>query len=760
MLRHIKYYPFIAFIDEGFLLSEIMSYLESLNESQFDAVTAPLGPVRVLAGAGSGKTRVLVSRIAWLLNTEQCRAHSILAVTFTNKAAFEMKVRLQDLIQTSLKGLWMGTFHSLCHRLLRMHWQEAKLPQNFQILDSDDQTRLCRRIIREAGVDEKTIQPRELANYISGHKEEGRRAHHLEFYDQHEAQLIELYKLYQTACETAGLVDFSEILLRSLELLRDNSAILEHYQERFQFILVDEFQDTNSVQYAWLKLLARKHERLFVVGDDDQSIYGWRGAKIENILNFDRDFPETTTVRLEQNYRSTQAILSAANAVIAKNSERLPKKLWTDNESDQLLVGYRATDGYDEARFVVETIQDLLKKEEGVRKSDIAILYRSNAQSRLFEEFLMRKQIPYRVYGGLRFFDRAEIKDILSYFRLIVNPKDDVSIERAMTTPPKGIGQATINRIREFATTHRASLWDSANMMLESQALPTRTHNVLLSFVTQINEMKALTDNDLALPDLFSEIIERSQLKPHYKKEPLGRGEDRIDNLNELITAAEYFTNGEKVELAFIEEEIDPLSLSLYEQLEAFLGQTSLNSSENQAEIDEDSVQLMTLHSSKGLEFPYVFMVGLEDGLFPSDNSLSEGRIEEERRLAYVGITRAEKKLFLTSAESRMIYGKTLYLPVSRFVRDIPPELVELAGPGIRVTPTSVNSNSNHAFNTPRTDGIEGFNLGDLVEHPKFGEGVIQNFEGSGPSTRVVINFSNGGRKVLVLSFAKLTKLD
>ncbi|OYQ81832.1 DNA helicase II [Ignatzschineria sp. F8392] len=730
-----------------------MSYLEQLNESQYEAVTAPLGPVRVLAGAGSGKTRVLISRIAWLLETEQAEPFGILAVTFTNKAAFEMRTRLEDTLKFSLRGMWIGTFHSLCHRILRLHHRDAGLIENFQILDSDDQVRLCRRVIRARGLDEKLYQPRVLANFINGHKEEGRRAQHIEVYnDAFTKNLVQLYHDYQTLCEQSGLVDFSEILLRTVELLRTHQAILNHYQERFKFVLVDEFQDTNSVQYAWLQLLSGKHHNLFVVGDDDQSIYGWRGAKVENILHFDTHFEGVTTVRLEQNYRSTKAILEAANHVIEKNDTRLEKRLWTDNESTQPIILYRGTDGYDEARFVVETIKERLK--EGYQKSDIAILYRSNAQSRLFEELLLRGQIPYRVYGGLRFFDRAEIKDIMAYLRMVVNPNDDVSLERSMTTPPKGIGQATIEMIREYAAQQRISLWESMQHLLEGQQLTTRAHNVLLAYSEQIHDLMLKVD-EMKLDQFFAYAIEQSGLKAQYKKEPLNRGEDRIDNLNELITAAEYFMMSDQVELAFSDDPVDIQSLTTREQLDAFMGQTSLDSSDAQAEEGEDSIQLMTLHASKGLEFPIVFLVGMEDGMFPSDASIQEAdRLEEERRLAYVGITRAEKVLYLLGAEQRMIYGKTLRMPPSRFIRDIPSHLVEMIGPAIAIRQALPSSKAGKREQFE--DNIDGYKIGQFVSHPKFGDGVIQGFEGVGASTRVIVEFSESGRKVLVLSFANL----
>lgn len=739
-----------------------MSYLSDLNASQYEAVTAPLGPVRVLAGAGSGKTRVLIARIAWLLMNNQVAPHGILAVTFTNKAALEMKVRLESLVEGSLRGLWLGTFHSLCHRFLRLHAADAKLPSNFQIMDSDDQIRLCRRIIRSASFDEKAYPPRELANFINGHKDEGRRPQHIEVYDQHSKNMLYLYERYQALCEQSALVDFSEIILRSLETLRTNEDLLAHYQERFQFILVDEFQDTNSVQYAWLQLLSGKHQRIFVVGDDDQSIYGWRGAKIEHILNFDRDFPAATTIRLEQNYRSTKAILEAANHIIEKNQGRLDKRLWTDNESAELITTYRAMDGYDEARFVVERIREEIR--EGRRApSEIAILYRSNAQSRVFEEFLIRNKVPYRVYGGLRFFDRAEIKDILAYLRVLVNPNDDVSLERSMTVPPKGIGPATIEQVRTFAAEHQLSLWAAIELMLESQSLNRRAHNVLLRYVEMINTFKEVLAKT-PLDEFFTYVIEESGLKPHYAKEPMNRGEDRIENLAELVTAADYFINEYNAELAFLDEEHERIEeLSSAQQLEAFLLQTTLDSTDGQADEGEESVQLMTLHASKGLEFPEVYLVGMEEGLFPSEASATDpDRLEEERRLAYVGITRAEEKLYLTSAESRMIYGKTRYARPSRFLLDIPEHLLEHRGPAIKIRPTHIQQCREGIASRRSGSGISGFGdykIGQLVKHPKFGEGVILGFEGSGVSARVAVEFATAGKKVLVLGYAKLTIL-
>lgn len=726
-----------------------MTMLSSLNTAQYDAVTAPLGPVRVLAGAGSGKTRVLVARIAWLIETEQATPHEILAVTFTNKAALEMRTRLESTLNRPLRNLWLGTFHSLCHRLLRLHYMEANLDQNFQIMDSDDQLRLCKRLLRERGIDEKLVSPKALQNFISSNKDEGRRASHIERgYNQAYNTMIELYAQYQVICDQSSLVDFSEILLRTLEVLRNTPELLKHYQNRFKFVLVDEFQDTNSIQYAWLKILSGGHQQIFVVGDDDQSIYGWRGARVENILNFDQDFPNSTTVRLEQNYRSTSTILDAANSVIEKNSERLAKKLWTDNEDKSLITKYGAMDAYEEAQFVISQIKQAIN--EGVPRREQAILYRSNAQSRIFEEVLLRANIPYRIYGGLRFFDRAEIKDITSYLRLIVNHNDDISFERAITTPAKGIGTATIEKIRLEAMLEEVSLWTAMNNILESQSLAKRSHNALMSFKLLIT---GLLDSmgDVTLDQFIQDVIDKAELEAHYKKEPMGRGEDRIENLNEFISASRQFVED-------YNNEPDSTPLTSFGYLSEFLGQITLDSAVNADTDNDDKIQLMTLHSSKGLEFDHVYLVGMDEGLFPSESSMNDpARLEEERRLAYVGITRAKKLLTLTTATSRMIHGKTIYLTPSCFLKDIPSHLLKIQGQKIAVSkPLTARSGGN---STAQDQSMKGYALGQLVEHPVFGEGVITNFEGVGDHARVTVNFKQAGSKTLVLLYAKLTVL-
>lgn len=723
-----------------------MTILSDLNPAQYDAVTAPLGPVRVLAGAGSGKTRVLVARIAWLIQTEQATPHEILAVTFTNKASLEMRTRLETVLKRPLRNLWLGTFHSLCHRLLRLHYQDANLDQNFQIMDSDDQLRLCKRLLRERGIDEKSVAPKALQNFINNNKEEGRRASHIEpNYHQAHNTMISLYAQYQTICDQSSLVDFSEILLRTLEMLRSHPKLLQHYQERFKFILVDEFQDTNSIQYAWLRLLSGKQQQIFVVGDDDQSIYGWRGARVENILNFDQDFPNCTTVRLEQNYRSTATILDAANSVIEKNNERLPKKLWTENSNDSLIIKYSAMDAYDEAQFVIKKIQEAMTK--NIALNEQAILYRSNAQSRIFEEVLLRANIPYRIYGGLRFFDRAEIKDITSYLRLIANHQDDVSFERTISTPPKGIGAATLEKIRLEAMQEETSLWDAMNNILESQSLAKRSHNALLNFKSLIVSLYNQLD-DITLDQFIQDVIQKIDLEAHYKKEPMGRGEDRIENLNEFISASRQF-----VEDYSSEDNTPPLTSRGY--LTEFLGQITLDNAVNDDDNNHNKVQLMTLHSSKGLEFDHVYLVGMDDGLFPSESSLNDpDRLEEERRLAYVGITRARQLLTMTTASSRMIHGKTIYLSPSCFLKDIPHHLIQSYGDRVSI---SKPITSRSATSQTHDQSMKGFALGQLVSHPVFNEGTIINFEGVGDHARVTVNFKTVGQKTLVLAYAKLT---
>ncbi len=719
--------------------------LNSLNDAQRQAVAASLGRQLVLAGAGSGKTRVLVHRIAWLIQVEQASPHSILSVTFTNKAAAEMRHRIEQLLGINPAGMWVGTFHGLAHRLLRAHWQEARLNQNFQILDSDDQQRLIKRVIRELGLDEQRWPARQAQWFINGQKDEGLRPQHIQAGgDLFLATMRSIYEAYEQACERAGVIDFSELLLRALDLWRDHPGLLEHYQRRFRHLLVDEFQDTNAVQYAWLRLLAGKDGgSLMAVGDDDQSIYGWRGAKIENIHQYTADFPDAEMIRLEQNYRSTGGILKAANALIANNSGRLGKELWTDLGEGEPLTLYAAYNEHDEARYVVETIESLIK--QGNSRNDMAILYRSNAQSRVLEEALLRERIPYRIYGGQRFFERAEIKNAMAYLRLLEGRGNDAALERVINVPPRGIGEKTVESIREHARHSQVSMWEAMCQLLANKALKGRAASALGAFIELIEGLAAKVA-DMPLHTMTQTTIEQSGLIIYHQEEKGEKGQARVENLEELVSAARNFESTEE------DADLSPLS--------AFLGHASLEAGDAQADEHEDSIQLMTLHSAKGLEFPYVFLVGMEEGLFPHKMSLEEpGRLEEERRLAYVGITRAMRQLVMTYAETRRLYGSETYNKVSRFVREIPAGLVQevrlsnsVSRPfgGAKATTSNLFANAN----IPQTQ----FNLGQRVQHAVFGEGVILNFEGSGAQARVQVNFAEGS-KWLMLGYAKLEAL-
>ncbi|HWP01596.1 MAG TPA: DNA helicase II [Methylococcus sp.] len=718
---------------------DITPILAPLNEAQREAVTAPERSLLVLAGAGSGKTRVLVHRIAWLIQVEGLSPHSILAVTFTNKAANEMKSRVESLLRLPTQGMWIGTFHGLAHRFLRRHAAEAGLPDTFQILDADDQYRLIRRVLRNLELDEARWPPRQVQWYINAHKDEGRRARHLpDSYDPFERQMRRIYLAYEEVCQRSGLVDFAEMLLRTHEFLRDDPDVLDHYQRRFQHVLVDEFQDTNGIQYAWLRLLTRERENLAVVGDDDQSIYGWRGARIENLHRFRDDYPHHRLIRLEQNYRSTGNILHAANALITRNDGRLGKNLWTHGGAGDPVSIYAAFNEQEEAHFVVERIRRWV--EEGGRFSDAAVLYRSNAQSRQFEEKLLARGIPYRVYGGLRFFERAEIKDALAYLRLMANRHDDPAFERVINTPTRGIGMKTLDTIRELARSERLPLWTAAQRLLQDRALPARADAALRSFLETID---ALAQTTAALPlwERVERTVQTSGLLEHYRREKGEQAETRIENLEELIGAARQFE---------LEPQLDP-ELGILDQ---FLAHAALEAGENQGERSEDCVQLMTLHAAKGLEFDLVFIAGLEEGLFPSLQSLEEpSRIEEERRLCYVGITRARRKLYLTYAECRRLYGKETYPRPSRFLRELPTDCVEeirlrggVAHPKTAGTPLAAGS-------------PDGFKLGQRVRHGKFGEGVILKREGEGAQARVHVNFAEVGAKWLMLAYANLEPL-
>jgi DNA helicase II / ATP-dependent DNA helicase PcrA len=718
--------------------------LNSLNDAQRQAVAAPVGRQLVLAGAGSGKTRVLVHRIAWLIQVENASPHSILSVTFTNKAAAEMRHRIEQLMGINPAGMWVGTFHGLAHRLLRAHWQEAGLSQTFQILDSDDQQRLVKRVIRELGLDEQRWPARQAQWFINGQKDEGLRPQHIQASgDLFLATMRGIYEAYEAACLRAGVIDFSELLLRALDLWRDHPGLLAHYQKRFRHILVDEFQDTNAVQYAWLRLLAKGGDSLMVVGDDDQSIYGWRGAKIENIYQYSEDFPDAETIRLEQNYRSTAGILKAANALIANNTGRLGKELWTDGgDGDGEAINlYAAFNEHDEARYVVETIESALKT--GLARSDIAILYRSNAQSRVLEEALLRERIPYRIYGGQRFFERAEIKNAMAYMRLLEGRGNDAALERVINVPARGIGEKTVEAIREHARHSDVSMWEAMRQLVANKGLTGRAASALGAFIELIENLAAKC-MEMPLHLMTQTVIEQSGLIAYHEAEKGEKGQARVENLEELVSAARNFENSEE------DEDLTPLA--------AFLGHASLEAGDTQADEHEDSIQLMTLHSAKGLEFPYVFLVGMEEGLFPHKMSLEEpGRLEEERRLAYVGITRAMQNLVMTYAETRRLYGSETYNKVSRFVREVPKGLIQevrLSNSVSRPFAGNQSMSGNNLFSgseIPQT----GFSLGQTVRHSVFGDGVILNFEGAGAQARVQVNFSEGS-KWLMLGYAKL----
>jgi DNA helicase-2/ATP-dependent DNA helicase PcrA len=713
---------------------DVTPILEPLNDAQREAVTAAPGPILVLAGAGSGKTRVLVHRIAWLIAVEGVSPFGILAVTFTNKAAGEMRSRIERLLGMPAGSLWVGTFHGIAHRLLRRHWREADLKENFQIIDAEDQRRVIKRLLKQLEIDEARWPPRQMQYYINARKDEGLRAKHLgETDDPYQRHLTRVYRAYEEACERAGMVDFAELLLRAHELWRDHADVLAHYRERFGHILVDEFQDTNAIQYAWVRLLAGETGQPFIVGDDDQSIYGWRGAKIENLHRLKKDFPGLQTIRLEQNYRSTGHILNTANALIAHNHDRLGKKLWTQGRDGEAVHVYSAFNEQDEASFVIERIKQWVA--DGGARRDAAVLYRSNAQSRVFEEALIVAGQPYRVYGGLRFFERAEIKDALAYLRLIANRHDDPSFERVVNQPARGIGARTLQRLRAAARDDDASLWTAAARLIETATLAARTTNALKGFIELIERLAAETDG-LELARQVEHVLDRSGLMAYFKRDGSERGEARVENLEELIGAARQFQPDEELELP-------PLT--------AFLTQAALEAGEGQAARGSDAVQLMTMHSAKGLEFPLVFICGMEDGLFPHQRSLDDPTgIEEERRLAYVGMTRAMQTLYLCHAEQRRLYGRESYAHPSRFLAELPADEVDEVRPNIRVSrPVSSPARASEA-------DADGLGLGQRVRHPKFGEGVVLNAEGNGKQARVEVNFADAGTKWLVVGYANL----
>ena len=721
---------------------DVSYILDELNPIQREAVTDESPHSLILAGAGSGKTKVITHKVAWLSSVKGINPMSLLTVTFTNKAAKEMRGRIENILEENLNQMWCGTFHGIFHKMLKIHWQDANLIKDFSVIDSEDQIRVLKRVIQGMNLDLETWQPRDTQWFINKQKDEGRRKASLSMNATFvEEKMVDIMDEYQKTCDREGLVDFAEILIRSFELLDKNAELLKYYQDRFQHILVDEFQDTNEIQYLLLKKLVGKNGSMTVVGDDDQSIYSWRGAKSTNLKRFTKDFSKVKTIKLEQNYRSSKNILACANSVIRNNPDRLGKELWSQKDEGEQVKVYRAFNERDEANFIVGIIKRWL--EEGGSLSETAIIYRSNAQSRVLEDSILNAELPYRIYGGVRFYERMEIKNALAYAKLAINTNNDSQFERIINIPPRGIGIKTMDQIREYSKKENKSLWKSAETLFKDK--DTKVAKNIFSFFTIINKLQGCNFNE-NLDKFFEDLISLSGLKNYHGKEPGEKGRSRVENLDELISATSgYFSLGEDAN--------DERSL-----LELFLDQASLDAGENQANENEDAIQMMTLHSSKGLEFPLVFMAGCEEGLFPHRRSAEDPKqLAEERRLCYVGMTRAMERLYLTHAETRTIYGIDSFSPVSRFIKEIPEELIY----EIRVA--SETEIKDKVFEPKVVGGTEhkvgGFSLGDRVEHKSFGEGVILNYEGDGSNARVEVNFDNGGTKWLVLSFANLEKI-
>ena len=707
--------------------------LNNLNKAQRDAVCNLSQNSLVIAGAGSGKTRVLIQRILWLVEDNDYSPFSVLAVTFTNKAAKEIKSRLFETLNISIESMWVGTFHGICYRILRANYEKVSLPRNFQIIDTDDQVRIIKRIMKDNEIDNSQILPKQVAWYINKKKDQSIRSNKTKDDDFISIQYNKIYKIYEEYCNESGLVDFGEIILRTLELLKNNKEVKLYYHNLFKSILIDEFQDTNTIQYELIKILTNDNTSVFAVGDDDQSIYGWRGAKIENIDKFQKDYKDTKVFRLEQNYRSSGNILNAANSVILNNSSRMGKNLWTDDKNGDPIKIFSASDESDEANFVIETIQNHIS--EDYQKSEIAILYRSNAQSRVFEEKLIMKGIPYKIYGGFRFFERAEIKDVVAYMRLAVSSKDDNSFERIVNTPPRGIGEKTKNLLREFAKSKKKTLYESIPLAIEDSIFTKKSGESLTQFYNLIQVIKSILEKD-DLPFQINEIIKVSQIKSMYEKSKTEQSRSKLENLDELISAAQEFLNADIDENETI--------------IDAFLTHTSLESGEGQGSDWDECIQMMTLHSSKGLEFPIVFLVGLEENLFPSRMSIEEDNLEEERRLCYVGITRARQKLYMAHAQMRRQYGSENYCMPSRFLSEIPKDVVE-----------EIGFNPKNFFNRSKIQDKknaykENSIMGKRVLHKKFGEGVVISSEGSDSNTRVQVSFDEVGIKWLILAVANL----
>ena len=718
---------------------DVSNILNELNDRQRDAVTSEAPSLLVLAGAGSGKTRVLVHRVAWIVEAMQSNPNSVMAVTFTNKAANEMKSRIQELLQSPLADLWCGTFHGLAHRTLKRFYKEANLISTFTVLDAEDQLRVIKRICKDNNLEESSWPAKQIQWQINSWKDAGKRPKNVDDSKDFYAETVKkIYSQYDEICKKDSLVDFAELLLKSYELLKSNKKVRDFFHRRFRHILIDEFQDTNVIQYAWLNEVASKEASITAVGDDDQSIYGWRGAKVGHLEDFKTKHKHNETIRLEQNYRSTSIILNAANSLIENNQARLGKNLWTESNEGEQITLYQAFNEQDEARFVAEIIKSWM--DGGELFSDSAVIYRSNAQSRAIEEALLRANIPYRIYGGLRFYDRLEIKNAISYLRIIFNPHDNPAFERSVANPTRGVGAKTLAKIRSLANKHNISYIQASSKMIDENVISGRGANGLKKFLEIILGLCGKID-DISLSEIVGSILEQSGLIQFHEKEPGEKGKTRKENLEELLSAAKNF------EMSFSDDKTNR------EITEQFLSNVSLDAGDRQADEFDDAVQLMTLHSAKGLEFPLVFMTGLEETLFPHGRSMeSPDQLEEERRLCYVGITRAMKKLYLTYAESRRLHGNDIFNPPSRFIKEIPSECIMEIRPKASVTvPYSRNESKPMDFE----DQI-GIALGQKVQHPKFGQGIVLNYEGAGESARVQVNFESAGTKWLVLSFANL----
>lgn len=758
----------------------MQNLLHNLNPEQLAAVTLPAQPALILAGAGSGKTRVLTTRIAWLIQTGQVSPAGILAVTFTNKAAKEMMTRLSAMMPINTRGMWIGTFHGLCNRLLRAHYRDAALPQTFQILDSQDQLSMIKRLLKANNIDDEKYPPRNLMYFINGAKDQGLRANAVEAFDDYNRKMVELYDLYDQQCQREGVVDFAELLLRTYELLSRNQPLREHYQSRFRHILVDEFQDTNDLQYNWLKLMAGTQGAVFAVGDDDQSIYAFRGANVGNMSAFEREFKVENLIKLEQNYRSHGHILDTANTLIANNSKRLGKNLHTDAGHGELVRIYEATSDLQEAQWIIEETKSLIA--EGAARSEIAVLYRSNAQSRVIEHALFSSGIPYRVYGGQRFFERAEVKHAIAYLQLMDNPHNDSAFLRVVNFPTRGIGARSLEQLQDAAKQYGISLYAAVPYVTG------KAGSALGAFIKLIEATRFETQN-LPLPEMVQVVIEASGLITHYQNEK--EGADRIENLEQVVSAATLFVSEEGFGIdapallgptsqqmagpAIVTQDgvevLDadaPLPVVM-SPLSAFLSHASLEAGDNQAQAGQDALQLMTVHSAKGLEFDAVFITGLEEGLFPHENSQKEeGGVEEERRLMYVAITRAKRRLYISFSQTRMLHGQMRFNLKSRFFEEMPEDSLKWLSPKVQqhhwtAQPKAAWEDALGAGTNQIAQNITkkdiGWRIGESVAHAKFGEGVIVNIEGSGGNARAHINFGRHGMKLLDLSVAKLEKV-